>query len=247
VILRLLSYNIRYGGTGRERALAATIRSVDPDLVVFQEATRPEVVERIAGATGMTSWASTRDHSVGYMSRLPIASHAWHRPLASRRAFLELVLEGSNLRVFGVHLSALHSNWTERWRIRELEGLLASIDRHHDGLHLLAGDFNTLAPGETLDIHRLPLHLRFLAVLGGQTIHWRTIQTMLDAQYVDAYRLLHPLGRGYTFPTWDPNLRLDYVFVPQAASGAVKSCEVVDGAEANAASDHLPLLAEVSI
>ena len=247
MILRLLSYNIRYGGTGRERALATTIRAVDPDLVVFQEATRPDVIERIAGETKMTSWAAARDHSVGYMSRLEIASHAWHRPPPCRRAFLELTFVKPRLRVFGVHLSALHSNWTERWRIRELQAMLATIDRRAESVHLLAGDFNTLAPGETLDIHRLPLHLRFLAFLGGQTIHWRTIQTMLDARYVDAYRALHPIGGGYTFPTWDPNLRLDYVFLPQEASERLQRCEVVDGPDASAASDHLPLLAEVAV
>ncbi len=48
VILRLLSYNIRYGGAGREAALAAVIRAAAPDLVVLQEATNPQVVERLA-------------------------------------------------------------------------------------------------------------------------------------------------------------------------------------------------------
>jgi exodeoxyribonuclease-3 len=247
VILRLLSYNIRYGGTGREKALAATIRSVDPDLVVFQEATRPHVVERIAAETGMTRWASTRDHSVGYMSRLEVVGHAWHRPPPCRRAFLELTLASPQVRVFGVHLSALHSNWTERWRIRELQAMLATIDRRAGSVHVLAGDFNTLAPGETFDLQRLPLHLRLLAFLGGQTIHWQTIQTMLDARYVDAWRVLHPIGGGYTFPTWDPNLRLDYVFLPQEDGERLQRCEVVDGPVASAASDHLPLLAEVAL
>ena len=39
--LRLLSYNIRFGGRGREQALAETIVAAAPDLVVFQEATDP--------------------------------------------------------------------------------------------------------------------------------------------------------------------------------------------------------------
>ena len=32
--LRLLSYNIRYGGSGREAALAAVVNAMRPDLVV---------------------------------------------------------------------------------------------------------------------------------------------------------------------------------------------------------------------
>ena len=59
--------------------------------------------------------------------------------------------------------------------------------------------------------------------------------------------MLHPGQPGFTFPTWDPHLRLDFVFVPQAALPRVKSCEVVGGREAAAASDHLPLLAEIDL
>jgi endonuclease/exonuclease/phosphatase family metal-dependent hydrolase len=70
---------------------------------------------------------------------------------------------------------------------------------------------------------------------------------MLDASYVDGYRALHPDARGYTFPTWDPHARLDYVFVPGAAAERLRSCEIVGGDEARAASDHYPLLAELEV
>ena len=49
--LRLLSYNIRYGGAGREVVLSTTIAAWTPDVVLFQEATRPDVIERIAEET----------------------------------------------------------------------------------------------------------------------------------------------------------------------------------------------------
>jgi exodeoxyribonuclease-3 len=76
VTLRLLSYNIRFGGAGREAALAAAITARSPDLVVLQEATRPDVVERLAAATGMKQWAATPGHSVGFMSRVQVEHHA---------------------------------------------------------------------------------------------------------------------------------------------------------------------------
>ena len=84
----MLSYNIRFGGAGRETAITDVLRACDADVVVLQEATRPEVVERLARAAGMTAWASHPDQSVGFMSRIPIAHHEWHRPWPSRRAFL---------------------------------------------------------------------------------------------------------------------------------------------------------------
>ena len=38
----------------------------------------------------------------------------------------------------------------------ELGALLRTITQHDRGFHLLAGDFNTLAPGELLDFRKLP-------------------------------------------------------------------------------------------
>ena len=72
MIVKLLSYNIRFGGRGRERELAEVIRAVAPDLVVFQEATDPGVISRLAAATDLPFWAARREHSIGYMSRLEI-------------------------------------------------------------------------------------------------------------------------------------------------------------------------------
>jgi endonuclease/exonuclease/phosphatase family metal-dependent hydrolase len=243
VTLRLLTYNIRYGGLGREAPLAAVIRACAPDLVVLQEATRPEVIDRVARAAEMVTWASRRGNSLAFMSRVPVADHAWHQPAGSRHAFLEIVLGGRACRVFGVHLSAVHAAWTERRRVRELRALLAAIKQHQEGFHLLAGDFNTLAPGELLDVRKLPLRLRTFVWLSGGEIRWRTIQQILDARYIDGFRAHHPGDPGLTFPTWGPHVRLDYIFVPASQVSRLQSCEVVTGLPATAASDHYPLVA----
>lgn len=214
--------------------------------MVLQEATRPDVVAHVARAAGMTAWASHPNHSVGFMSRVPIAHHEWHRPTPSRRAFLEIVPEGDAVRIFGVHLSAVHSNWTEQRRVRELRALLKGIEKHQHGFHVVAGDFNTLAPGEQLDIERLPYRLQAVLWLSGGRIRWQTIQIMLDASYLDAYRLRHPDDPGFTFPSWDPHLRLDYAFVPGTAADRLTACAVIAAAPGlKEASDHLPLLIEI--
>lgn len=244
--MRLLTYNIRDGGVGRVGALAAVVTHCAPDVVLLQEAIRPDVVEALAAATGMITWGAKPNHSLGFMSRVPIAHHQWHQPAASRRAFLEIVPEGSAPRIFGVHLTAVHSNWTERRRVRELRAILHGVARHQEGFHVLAGDFNTLAPGEALDLRKLPPRLRAVVWLTGRQIRWETIQIMLDASYIDGYRALHPGDPGYTFPTWDSHVRLDYVFLPLAWSRRLTDCTVVgDHPTLAQASDHLPLLAEL--
>jgi exodeoxyribonuclease-3 len=242
---KLLTYNIRRGGTGREAQLEAVVRASAPDLVVLQEATRPAVVARLAAAAGMPAWGSRPGQSLGFMSRAPVARYEWRRPRVSRHAFLEIVPEGVDFRVFGVHLSAVHAAWTERRRVFELRALLAAIARHERGFHVLAGDFNTLAPGELLDIRKLPHRLRALVWLSGGRVRFRTIQEVVGAGYVDAYRSRHQDVPGYTFPTWHPHVRLDYVFVPSASLDRVASCDVVTGPGPVAASDHFPLAAQI--
>lgn len=244
--LRLLSYNIRRGGAGREPLLAQVVADCDPDLVIFQEATLPSVVERLAKQLGFEHWGARAGESVAYISRVEVAHHEWHPLVRVGRGFLEVFVSAPRLRVFGVHLSAVHSEWTERRRLREMGLLLGKIEEHRGGLHLLAGDFNTLAPNELLETRRLPPRLRPFVWLSGGRVRYRTVQMMLDAGYVDAYRRLHPEDPGYTFPTWDPHVRLDFVFLPTASAGLLKSCLVVnDGSAAASASDHFPLLAQV--
>jgi exodeoxyribonuclease-3 len=246
VTLRLLSYNIRHGGAGREAALAAIIRQTSPDVVVFQEAVKPAVIAQLARDTGMTQYGSRAGDSLGFMSRVPVTDFQWHRPRLSRHAFLELVLAGTEWRVFGVHLSAVHAAWTERRRIYELGALLQEVRREQPGPHVLVGDFNTLAPGELLDVRKLPHRLRALVWLSGGRVRWRTIQAVLDAGYADVYRTLHPDLVGNTFPTWDPHARLDYLFVPGPYLSSARACQVLtDGAAEG--SDHFPLVAELEI
>jgi endonuclease/exonuclease/phosphatase family metal-dependent hydrolase len=246
VTLRILSYNICRGGKGKEEALSAAIAAARPDIVVFQEATDPAVIERLAAQAGMAQWAARRGESLGFMSREKVRRHEWHRPRFSRHAFLEIEPGPGELRIFGVHLSALYSAWTERRRVFELRALLASIARHQQGFHVLTGDFNTLAPGDLLDLRKLPHRLRALVWLSGGRIRWRTIQLILDAGYSDAYRMLHGADVGYTFPTWSPHVRLDYLFVPTAYAGRIEACEIVNVPPAVAASDHFPFLSQIS-
>ena len=243
--LRVLTYNICRGGEGKEDQIAAVIASVRPDVALLQEATVPAVVEKIAARTGMAQWAASRGESLGFMSVKAVRHFEWHHPRLSRHAFLEIDPGPGELRIFGVHLSALYSAWTERHRLIELGALLSSIARHQHGFHVLAGDFNTLAPGDLLDFRKLPHRLRALVWLSGGKIRWRTIQLVLDSGYRDAYRQLHGADVGSTFPTWAPHVRLDYFFVPSAFASRVRSCEIVTHAAAAAASDHLPLVAEV--
>ena len=215
---------------------------------MLQEAVRPDVVERLAAATGMTEWASRPGYSLGFMSRLKIAHYEWYRPRWPRRVFLQIQPADTALRIFGVHLRAVHSNFTEQLRVRELKMLLRDIAEHSNGFHVVTGDFNTLAPGEKLNWRLLPRRLRAVMWAMGGIIRWETVEVMLENHYVDGYRYLHPEDEGFTFPTWHPQIRLDYAFLPAPLAGRLKACQVVKEIPAvREASDHFPLKIELQV
>jgi endonuclease/exonuclease/phosphatase family metal-dependent hydrolase len=247
VRIRLLSYNIRFGGIGREKLLAEVIRSISPDIVVFQEAIVPGVIQQISRDANLPFWVSEPDHSVGCCSRFQIRHFEWHTPAGSRHRFLEIQPTESGSRIFGVHLRAMMSKWGEERRAREIQELLAGIQKHQEGFHVLVGDFNSLGPGEILQKHKMPYWIRTMIWLSGRNIQRATVQRLLDHGYADGFRSLHPEINGYTFPTKDPHLRFDYVFLPARSLNRLISCSVIQQPPAPAASDHFPLLAEIDI
>ena len=77
---RVLTWNIRHGGEGREADLAATIRDSRADVVLLQEATRPAVVEALSRATGMAQWGTSHRQSLGFLARQPVEHFEWRQP-----------------------------------------------------------------------------------------------------------------------------------------------------------------------
>ena len=254
--VRLLTYNIREGGVGRAEAIAEVIEAAHPDVVALQEARDPLVVERIARVAGFPVWGSRRSHSTGFLSRVPVIEHAWRHPPHTRHALLEVSLADGLPRLFVLHLRAWFSKWSEQRRARELRGLLDGIqdqlirEQHAFAFHLLAGDFNALAPGERLDPSPMPAWIRGMIWLSGRDIARSTIEMMQSDGYVDAWRTMHAdleSEPGYTFPVWSPHVRLDYVFTPAAYASRVIGCEVRRTPDvARTASDHFPLMVEIS-
>lgn len=86
----------------------------------------------------------------------------------------------------------------------------------------------------------------------GRLIERWTIERLLKEGYVDCYRRVHPRARGLTCATWQLSARVDYVFATDALAAHVIGADVVGGrtwpdADAAAASDHYPVVAEFSV
>ncbi len=255
--MRLLTYNIREGGVGRAEQIAEVIAASGADVVALQEARDPLVVERIAGLAGFRYWGSKAAHSTGFLSKVEVTGHAWRQPPRTRHALLEVSFANDDFpRLFVLHLRAWFSKWSERQRERELRGLLDGIhaqlarEQNAFAFHILAGDFNALAPGERFDPSPMPAWIRGMIWLSGRDIARSTIAMMQSDGYAEAWRTLHAdhdAEPGYTFPVWNPHVRLDYVFAPAEFASRFVACEVRRSPEVvRTASDHFPLLVEIA-
>ncbi len=159
---RILSYNILLGGTPRIEQLTSIIRSTSADVVGLVEATDPNVIEELARRLDMQFCLSgqgkhDRDWHLGVLSRLPITQVQVHtRPNSfTRRHLLEVCVEepgGRQVAVFVVHLTASFHRGRESNRTRrvEVQEILSIMSERRDTPHLLMGDFNSLAPGDSL-------------------------------------------------------------------------------------------------
>ena len=250
--MRLLTYNILKGGQEREAQIVEVIQSVAPDVVVVQEVLEVGRFRQIATALGMSPYlAQSQGRSplrVGLLSRLPILDFRTLRLWPVWPGCLQATVwlaNGRSLTVFGLHLAAYYPWFLEWWRTYQIRTLLRYIRRTAPGLHLLAGDFNTIAPGDRASLGQAPLWVKAQAWFQlGYIPRW-TLGPLLDAGYVDCFRELYPEEDGFTLPSVDPQVRLDYVFAAPSLNDALRESRVITSPkEVTLASDHLPVLTE---
>lgn len=241
---RLLSYNIRQAGRGREELLAAVVNAVRPDMVMLQEAFRPAMVDRLAQSSGMPVWGARPGASLAFLSRVAVNSWEWHAVAGVKHSFMEVRMEAVPWVAFGVHLFPSLTRWGEGMRIREIRALVRTVAEQQVGTggHVLVGDFNAIAPGDRVRVSEMPAWLRGLLWLGGRGVPREAIGALLANGYADAYREMHPGREGHTLPAHAPRVRLDYAFLAAGFTGTLSNCEVVSApAAVTQASDHLPL------
>ena len=244
--LRVASYNLRFGGIGRKAAISASLASLQPDLVILQEATDQPTVEWIGQRLGLDHVVVGSGRSVAALSRQPLDS-AWHE-IGLGRSALELKFRLRDFRIFGVHLSAGLSQRGESRRMVEVSRLLGQIDASGGGERtMIVGDFNAIAPGDGPLMRRLPLWIRILLRFDGG-IRTEAMSSIAAGGFADAFRLLHPDDPGFTMPSTEPSVRLDYIMLGSGIRPLLRSCELMNaGRESALATDHLAVLAELGL
>ena len=162
-LLRIVTYNILLGGARREDHITALLRRMSADVITLQEVSNPEFAAQLARALGMELIIGTASDGSGInlavLSRLPVRRWRNHTHRGRMlRSHLETVLSTGGALVPELHLHSVHlaARFGERKkgeerRRRELDCLLRDLADADAGPHLIAGDFNALAPGDHLE------------------------------------------------------------------------------------------------
>jgi endonuclease/exonuclease/phosphatase family metal-dependent hydrolase len=242
--LKILSYNIWEGGQDRLPLIQAVIACEAPDLVALIEANVRANAESLAAALGMDLifGESRSDYHVAWLSRLPVRRSQNHNLsiLAKTLLEIEVAWEDTPVHAFATHLA---SRWDDCAPLEEIPAILSVVDSYLDGLTVLAGDFNALAPGERVgppppDVKPRP---------GTRDDDPRpVIRRVLDAGLVDCYRQIEADAPGYTYQANHPWLRIDYIFASSMLSTRLHSSGILTDPPADRASDHLAIWAEFS-
>jgi endonuclease/exonuclease/phosphatase family metal-dependent hydrolase len=269
--VKVLTYNV-HGWRAPDGELnvdlvAEVILRAGADVVGLNEVFHPlpvgelPALERLAqrlrmrfafGATQPSDPSSSHSpYGNALLSRWPIVAHAAHHlaPAVAygKRGLLEarvLLPSGQPLTLYVTHLD----HRSEDVRVAQWSAANSWLMRDRGRFHLVLGDFNALA--ET-DYRAEGAHERLLAyqqARGWPVPAFELVGHVLKSGYADAFEAAggDPAG-GATWPAQAPERRIDYIFLPRASVSALRGCAALIDPLVTAASDHLPVLAEIDV
>lgn len=239
--VRVMTYNILEGGRGRLPLIAEVLERAQPDAVALVEATEA-ATDHLARRLGLHATfgrtSSIFDAHLAWLSRRPFVASANHRLPELAKTLLEVELDG--LRLFATHLTSRYEE-AEHPRHGEVAAILAHLSRL-DCPHVLVGDFNALRQADRPGTPPRGILPRGDALPDAPR---DVLEPLAASGYVDCYRALHD-DPGYTYPADAPWLRLDYAFASRNLAPHVAACDVLRDELTARASDHLPLVVELS-
>jgi len=223
------------GGEDRVPIIEALIRAQRADVVALFEANDQAAAARLAGRLGMelVYGEANSPFAVAWLSSLPVQAATNHRLPILEKTLLEVDLGG--VRLYATHLRAGRTEADADLRTEEVKTILETIG---DAECLLVGDLNAVHPDDEVGVPPPEEGLEFVAR--------EPIQRFLDAGFVDCYRRHHHADRGWTYLTWHPWARFDFVLARGDLARRVNSCDVVNGDNAFRASDHFPVVVELA-
>jgi endonuclease/exonuclease/phosphatase family metal-dependent hydrolase len=242
-MIRLMTYNVRCcrgldGRVSPER-IASIISHYSPDILALQEVDVNRArtghinqPEKIAELTGMTSYFYPRlkrgaeQYGIAFLSRHPmelVKAGDLPAPRPSEETtgaiWMRVAVDGQTLNIFATHFK--HNLEERKMQAEALMG--PDWINHAQKIKNVAlmGDFNS----------------RWISA-----VYHSFEQNLVDAQLSPS---LHKGAVKKTWPSFLPFVRLDHIFLSREFT--VNKIETPRDLNAKIASDHLPLIAEISL
>ena len=252
MMLKVLTYNLEFGGREQKEAILEVLRHVDADVIGLTEADDQEVVAWLAHRLELHHvWAKgSGERHIALLSRFPIDDWRNHSQPPLTQAALQTILRlpSGPLTIFTVHLLPFLLLPFEIRRWQAVGRLLDIIKAHEPGRHLIIGDLNAIGPGDRVLQKNNPPRMKRLMLLQLRLIFRLALSRLLRAGYTDCFRYLHPHADGFTWWTINPTTRYDYILADSEMTKSLHACRVVDECTAvYQASDHFPLLAQFEL
>lgn len=256
--MRIVSYNILDGGTGRADLLGRVIEQQNPDVVGLVEAEDASVVTALANRLGMDFIRAEGNKSgsaSALLSRFPICqsiNHAPQHPALTKSLLEATIVDPSGTEwILGVlHLHARAAEADEDVREREIAQVLEIFRPHRESNrpHVLMGDFNANAPYQSIEPSLCKMSTRKAWYANGGKLPRRAIARVIEAGYSDSLRVVHPLmaETAGSFSTESPGQRVDYLFTFGIDAARFKQGRVIYDEPAKDASDHYPIFCELT-
>lgn len=266
--MRILSFNIWFGGerslgkvANRRSLIQSVIRQEGPDILGLLECngwtedlTIFRDYEKSLGMRGFL--LSTEKDTEGNAFNITLfikpeikvesvfmdAVHFWHGVIVA-----EVSVRGRPVTIVVTHLNP--NSPTER--LQEAGTILGYIPKNDC---IIMGDLNSLSPADKREVADIPAKHRNRHVTNGE-VDVSVIRQFEQSGLVDSFGYLWPGATDYTAPTSvadDPafqgtKLRLDYIFLSDSLKTSITEARVVRTENSNLASDHFPVLVNLTI
>lgn len=253
--MKLMSYNILGGWEERIELIIDIIESESPDVLVLNEANAfiPDVedhLEVLLSRTGLSYSASAPSGKDSFhvvtLSKKPFNRVVFLAPMARAGMLFVVDSKFGELAIVGTHLTP----FTEEERLEEVNIILDAVSRFDQAI--IMGDLNALSPQ---DPYR---HLSYESLnekqrdkfAADESLQFDVVEEILSAGFVDVSAFLgkNDIPTAPTAITDDEahsDTRLDYIFVSSPLAQYVSDYAVVKDHNAEIASDHYPVTAEL--
>ncbi|OGY45531.1 MAG: hypothetical protein A2729_01960 [Candidatus Buchananbacteria bacterium RIFCSPHIGHO2_01_FULL_39_14] len=257
--MRILLYNIDHGGKdgnnlfGRWPKLIQIFKDLRPDMAVILEAWNWRATFELKSFAKKTNFKyyflspSNTKHHLGLLTNIQPK-----KIIKYKNNFHHSVLRADfkNFTIFGIHLNSKN----ETKRIIEAKKIIGLTKKTKSPIVL--GDFNSLSPQDDYNDKELFIELKRKKIdkFGKEKLEKKVIKKFITAGLIDAFKAFHPEKKiYYSVPTKNcrdinhlTKLRLDYAFVDQTIIDQVNKIKIIKNQTTDWASDHYPLILELS-